>query len=70
VLLRRGKPPCAIETKWKADPGDIGNLAAFHHSHPETDKVILAHDVDRTFTRKIKDIRVRFMSLPALVKWL
>lgn len=70
VLLRRGKPPCAIEAKWKADPGDTGNLHAFHRSHPETDKIILAHDVDRTFTRKSKGMRVRFMNLSALIKWL
>lgn len=70
VLLRRGKPPCAIETKWRADPRDTGNLEAFHNSYPEADKVVLAHDVDRTFTRKIKGMQVRFMSLPALTKWL
>ncbi len=70
VLLRRGKPPCAIETKWKADPRDTGNLKTFHNSYPEAEKVILAHDVERSFSRKYEEMQVRFMSLSAFINWL
>ena len=70
VVVRRGKPIVAIETKWKADTQELGNLPSFHQSYPGAEKVILAHDVDRSFTRTIKGMQVRFMSLASLINFL
>jgi hypothetical protein len=36
---------------------------AFRHQHPEGDNLVIAHDVDRAFSRKYGDLRVRFDNL-------
>ena len=63
VLARRGKKPLAIECKWSADNFAPTNLRAFRQQHPEGDNVVVAQDVDRTFTRSLGGLRVRFESL-------
>ena len=57
VILRRGKPPCAIETKWRADSCDLGGLWAFHTSYTEAEKVFLANDVDEPLPKSQGDAR-------------
>jgi uncharacterized protein len=65
VLDRRGKKPLAIECKWSADRFDPTNLRAFRQQHREGDNVVVAHDIERAFSRKIGDLKVRFESLDA-----
>ena len=52
--------PAAIECKWSANNFDSANLIAFRYQHPEGDNLVLAHDVERAFTRSYGDLRVRF----------
>jgi uncharacterized protein len=60
VIATKRKRPLAIECKWSADNFDPTNLVAFRHQHPEGDNIVLAHDVERAFTRNYGDLRVRF----------
>jgi predicted AAA+ superfamily ATPase len=60
VIATKRKRPVAIECKWSADNFDPTNLVAFRHQHPEGDNIVLAHDVERAFTRNYGDLRVRF----------
>ncbi len=60
VFATHRKRPAAIECKWSANNFDPTNLIAFRYQHPEGDNLVLAHDVQRTFTRSYGDLRVRF----------
>ncbi len=46
--------------EWSANNFDPTNLLAFRYQHPEGDNLVLAHDVERAFTRSYGDLRVRF----------
>jgi len=63
VLATRRNRPVAIECKWSANNFDHTNLAAFRNQHPEGENLVLAHDVERTFTRSYGTLRIRFDSL-------
>ena len=63
VLATRRKKPLAIECKWSANNFDPTNLVAFRHRHPEGENLILAHDIERPFTRSYGDLSVRFDGL-------
>lgn len=63
ILARRRNKPLAIECKWSADSFAPTNLRAFRQQHPEGENVVVAQDVDRTFTRTFGELRVRFESL-------
>jgi len=67
VIERRGKPPIAIECKWKADGFDGKNLVAFRNQYSEGDNFVVASDVSRTFSRKHKGLKVIFLSLDDLL---
>ncbi|OLE14313.1 MAG: hypothetical protein AUG89_02460 [Acidobacteria bacterium 13_1_20CM_4_56_7] len=60
VIATHRKRPPAIECKWSANNFDPTNLVAFRYQHPEGDNLVLAHDVERAFTRSYGDLRVRF----------
>jgi predicted AAA+ superfamily ATPase len=68
VFLRRGKPPVAIEAKWKAEGADVSNLLAFKQGYPDAELMVVTEDVDRTFTRKHKGFAVCYISLPSLIR--
>src|SRR5213080_3136473 len=59
IEARRNRQP-AVECKWSANNFDPTNLIAFRYQHPEGDNLVLAHDVERAFTRSYGDLRVRF----------
>jgi hypothetical protein len=63
VLARRRSKPLAIECKWSADSFDPTNLRAFRRQHPAGENVVVAQDVERTFSRTYGELRVRFESL-------
>lgn len=67
VLARRKKPPLAIECKWSASELDPTNLQAFRRSYARGENFVVAHDVDRSFSRSYGDLSVKFLSLSALV---
>ncbi len=68
VLAARRKKPLAVECKWSANNFDPANLRAFRQQHPEGDNIVLAQDVERTFSRRFGDLRVRFDSLLSFVE--
>ena len=59
----RRKKPVALECEWSANNFDPKNLIAFRHQHPEGDNLVIAHDVNRAFSRSYGDLRVRFDGL-------
>ena len=66
VLARRGHPPSAIECKWTADSFDPAGMKAFRSRYPDGDNLVVAHDVDRPFTRRFGGLPVRFVGLGAI----
>jgi uncharacterized protein len=67
VLARRKNPPLAIECKWSASELDPTNLQAFRRSYARGENFVVAHDVDRSFSRSYGGLSVKFLSLSALV---
>jgi uncharacterized protein len=67
VLAGRRKPALAIECKWSAAEFEPINLQAFRRRYPHGDNLVVANDVDRSFSRSYGDLRVKFVGLAALV---
>jgi predicted AAA+ superfamily ATPase len=67
ILRRRGATPVAIECKWSADGFDPTNLLAFRHQYPKGANFVVAHDVERSFRRRYRDVEVEHVGLPQLV---
>jgi hypothetical protein len=63
VIATHRKRPAAIECKWSANNFDPTNLIAFRYQHPEGENLVLAHDVERAFTRGYGDLTVHFDGL-------
>jgi uncharacterized protein len=66
VLARRGAAPLAIECKWSAGQVDVVGLKAFRAQYPDGINLVVAHDVDRGFTRTVDGLVLRFESLTGL----
>ena len=67
-ILARGKQAAtAIECKWSAADFDSGNLQIFRRAYPQGGNLVVANDVDRTFTRSYGGVSVRFVSLSQLI---
>src|SRR5215831_5205156 len=60
VLASGRNRPMAIECKWSANNFDHTNLVAFRKQHPEGENLVLAHDVERTFTRSYGALKIHF----------
>lgn len=67
VLVRRRRPPLALECKWSADGFDPRSLQAFRRRYPKADCRVVAQDVDRPFTRRFGELAATFVSLEILV---
>jgi predicted AAA+ superfamily ATPase len=67
VLAGRKKPAIAIECKWSATEFEPINLQAFRRRYPHGDNLVVANDVDRSFSRSYGDLRIKFVGLAALV---
>ncbi|HSX79721.1 MAG TPA: DUF4143 domain-containing protein, partial [Candidatus Saccharimonadia bacterium] len=68
VLARRGQPPLTVECKWSASDADPDPLKAFRRQYPQGKHVVVAHDVERTFSRTYGDTAVQYMNLPAFIE--
>jgi predicted AAA+ superfamily ATPase len=66
VYVKRGSPPTVIECKWSADAFDSRNLAAFRRQYPTGENWVVAHDVDRPFTRRLAGQTVKFLPISSL----
>ena len=67
VLARTKQVSLAIECKWSASDFDAGNLQAFRRSYPQGDNLVVANDVQRSFTKSYGGLSVRFVSLSELI---
>ena len=66
VYVKRGSPPTVIECKWSADSFDPRSLGAFRRQYPKGENFVVAHDVDRSYTRRIAGHTVGFLSISSL----
>lgn len=67
VLAPRNHPPIAIECKWSADDFDAAGIKSFRKKYPKGDSYVVAHDVDRGFSRRYDGTEVKFVNLRELV---
>ena len=68
VIVRRGKPPVAIEARWKTGgSSDTKNLLHFAKSYPESELIVVAQDIDRPFTRKQGGQTIHYKNITQLV---
>jgi hypothetical protein len=67
ILARSKQFTMAIECKWSASDFDAGNLQAFRRSYPQGDNLVVANDVERSFTRSYGGPSVKFVSLSDLI---
>jgi uncharacterized protein len=67
VIAPRGKPPIAIECKWRSADFDPDALLAFRRLHPGGPNYVVTSDVAKAYERDFSGQGVRFVGLPALV---
>ena len=71
IVARRGRPPFVIECKWSADGGeDLSGLAAFRRLYPQGTNAVVAANVDRPFSRRVRDSTVVYVGLNGLMEQL
>jgi predicted AAA+ superfamily ATPase len=67
ILARTKQSSLAIECKWSASDFDAGNLQAFRRPYPQGDNLVVANDVERSFTRSYGGLSVKFVNLSELI---
>ncbi|MBF0503370.1 MAG: DUF4143 domain-containing protein [Candidatus Riflebacteria bacterium] len=68
VLARRGKPPVAIECRWRFAEFETPNFEAFLRKYPDADCLLVCSDVDRSLPRKIANRTNKIVNLETLIK--
>lgn len=68
VLSRPGRPPTAIECKWRAGDINASGLTAFCRRYPGTQAYLVAQDVDRPFQKRVQDLIVHVIGLKDLIE--
>ncbi len=69
VLSGRGdSSPRAVECKWSPDQFEPAALLAFRRRYPHGENLVVAQDVDRSFSRGYRGVEVRFVSLEGLIE--
>jgi hypothetical protein len=66
-LARAKRSLLAIECKWSESDFHAGNLQAFRRSYPQGDNLVVANDVQRSFSRSYGGVSVKFVSLSELI---
>ena len=67
ILARRGADPIATECKWSAGNEVPPSLLAFRKQYPQGQNFVVAADIDRSLSRKLGDLTVRFVNLSILI---
>ena len=67
ILAPSRQSSLAIECKWSASDFAPGNLQAFRRPYPHGDNLVVANDVERSFTQSYGGLSVRFVSLSELI---
>ncbi|HVL89022.1 MAG TPA: ATP-binding protein [Actinomycetota bacterium] len=70
VIVRRGRPPLAVECKWRADGReDLTGLKAFRRAYPKGESLVVTSDVERSFQRELlPGVSVRYVSLEEMLR--
>jgi uncharacterized protein len=68
ILPRFGRSPLAIECKWSATSFDPSSMAVFARAYPTAELFVVAADATPSFTRDFRGHRVKFLTLPALMR--
>lgn len=66
VLKKRGRPPLAIECKWKAAKFDPAGLRSFRRRYPQGDNLIISSDIDRPHEKNVGGFKIRFTDISNL----
>jgi predicted AAA+ superfamily ATPase len=67
ILARTKQSSLAIECKWSTSDFDAGNLQAFRRPYPQGENLVVANDLERSFTRSYGGLSVKFVSLSELI---
>ncbi len=67
VLAHRQDIPISIECKWTASGFSPRAVLAFRRQYPDGENFVVAHDINRPFTRDYNGIRVKFVNLDTLI---
>jgi predicted AAA+ superfamily ATPase len=70
IWLTRKKQLFAIECKWSSNTFEPNSLLKFHQIYPQSELLLVAQDIQQGFTKKIKDVIVRYCSLSELISLL
>ena len=70
VLMSKENKPIALECKWTANDFNPKNLLSFRQLYPEGNNYVVAQDVDRSYVREYRSIKVHFVGLDELVRML
>ena len=68
VWIKAGEPPIAIECKWSADNADIKNIRIFRKRYPRGANIIVAQDIERSYSRSIAGLEFSFVNLDGLIE--
>lgn len=68
VLVPRRGGPTAVECRWSSRDVDVPNLRVFRRQYPRGDSYLVAHDVQRPWTRRIDDFTLTVVGLGDLVE--
>ena len=68
VLAPKRNKPIAIECKWSQDAFDATGMLAFRDRYPGGENILVASDVKRTSTRRVKGLDVRVVGLTHLAE--
>jgi predicted AAA+ superfamily ATPase len=69
VLVRRGRPPLAVECKWRsANVGDLAGLRAFRSVYPVGDDLVVCADLSDRRSLRLGERTVRLTGLGGLVE--
>ena len=67
VLARRKQTPAAIECKWSSADFEPVAMQAFRRNYPRGDNFVVAHDVERSYTKSYGELSVKFVGLADLI---
>ena len=68
IVLRRGRPPLAIEAKWSCHDFDLANVKVFVRQYPQSQVFVAANNLIRSSEQMMDGIRLTFITIPDLVK--
>jgi predicted AAA+ superfamily ATPase len=68
VCRRRGKDPVAIEAKWSASAFDPAGMKAFRTLHSGSLNILVANDIQESYTREFGGLSVLFCPLGRLAE--